>query len=647
MTRLARSLLALTAMAATLTAVVWAPATTEAQEVRRPLLIEGKSTLHQRVLTRPGARLARTAAAEDGTELPPFSVFYVYGRQGGAVEVGRSSVGPAEGWIRAERTIDWNQTLTVAFNSPVNRQRTLFFREREALDRVLADPDRATVVDRLRDEALRHASPDGPVVAVEPENVVDISRRFYLLPILQAVPHLTEEGDPQQLLQVASVTANPDVSTPERNRLAELENYSGGIVFVMDTTLSMDPYIERTRDAVGRVLARIENTPLADKFRFGLVAFRNSIKLSPRLEYVTRMVADIDEPTERARFLAQLDGLKAATVSSSSFHEEPYAGLKLALDRMPWDKVQGRFIVLVTDASGRTAGDPYSETQLGPEEIRQLAAAKGVAIFVLHLMTPVGRLDHPRARAQYQELSRWPTAQPNHFPIEAGDVNRFADTVDQLTTALLTQVSTTIGIPIGGVDPSRPRDQPPSPVVRQAELVGNAMRLAYLGRREGTRAPDVFSAWTSDRDLANVAIPSLDVRVLLTKNQLSDLSASLRLVLENGLAARTAPDTFFGLLRAAAAAAARDPREVTRLERIRDLFGEYIDGLPYESPIMRVTEDQWRQMGAIAQREFINAIEAKLRLYQEFNAQTDLWVSFDGGRNPGDAMYPIPLGALP
>jgi hypothetical protein len=52
-------------------------------------------------------------------------------------------------------------------------------------------------------------------------------------------------------------------------------------------------------------------------------------------------------------------------------------------------------------------------------------------------------------------------------------------------------------------------------------------------------------------------------------------------------------------------------------------------------------------MGAGRRREILNDIEAKLRLYEEYNRQQALWVSFDGGRNPGEAMYPVPLEALP
>src|SRR3546814_10892431 len=52
---------------------------------------------------------------------------------------------------------------------------------------------------------------------------------------------------------------------------------------------------------------------------------------------------------------------------------------------------------------------------------------------------------------------------------------------------------------------------------------GHAMRLAWLGKVEGTEAPAMFEAWASDRDFARPDVTAFSVRVLLTTNQLSDL----------------------------------------------------------------------------------------------------------------------------
>ena len=99
--------------------------------------------------------------------------------------------------------------------------------------------------------------------------------------------------------------------------------------------------------------------------------------------------------------------------------------------------------------------------------------------------------------------------------------------------------------------------------------------------------------------------------------------------------------------RGAAAAASRDPRRMAEFQRLSGAFGEYLQDLPYQSQIMEFTQEEWNNMGAGRRTEIVNALEAKLRLYEEFNRQPSLWVSFDGGRDAGEAMYPVPIDALP
>ena len=53
---------------------------------RKPLLMEGKKTLYQRVLAQPDAQLFSKPGAADGKPVPAMSLYYVYARQdaGGA-----------------------------------------------------------------------------------------------------------------------------------------------------------------------------------------------------------------------------------------------------------------------------------------------------------------------------------------------------------------------------------------------------------------------------------------------------------------------------------------------------------------------------------------------------------------------------------
>jgi hypothetical protein len=100
-------------------------------------------------------------------------------------------------------------------------------------------------------------------------------------------------------------------------------------------------------------------------------------------------------------------------------------------------------------------------------------------------------------------------------------------------------------------------------------------------------------------------------------------------------------------LRNAFAAAARGTSQAAPVDRIGSLLGEYLDGLPYRSDIMNISQDDWLAMGGIKQADILSGVEAKLRLYQEFQAQPDLWVNLAGPEHPGEAAYPVPIEALP
>ena len=623
------------------------------QAARQPLLMEGRSALFQRVILRPGARLAeRPDANAPAQPTPGFGVFYVYARQGSGadawLEIGAAQDGRTQGWVRAERTIDWKQTMVLAFNNPAGRELAMFFRDAET-PRALWLNTRGGAAEATRLREAARANTEGPVIALEPETFIDITRQFYLLPIISAQRVENEAAQEARLLEVISAPAQaapPPPADPDA-----LRNYRGAVVFVVDTTISMGPYIERTREALKRVVDRIRDTAVRDNFRFGMVAFRDHMGGNPRLEYVTRMVSLPDLAEASDAILPRLSQLAEARESNEGFDEDSLAGIKLALDEVPWQQYGGRFVILITDAGARDAKDPRSQTQMGPEEMRQLAQseAKQVAIYAIHLKTPEGRNNHARAERQYRELTRFGAAGELYYPINEGNLGQFGQTVDALTDALLAQVAAAVGRPIAGI--RAPQSAAERRISEQAEIVGTAMRLSYLGRERQQAAPDVVRSFVLDQEL-NPAEPRpekrpLDVRVLLTRNQLSDLATTLRNIIQAQAAARLSPESFFERVRAAAAATARDPRRMAEFQRLGGAFGEFFQDLPYQSQIMEFTQEEWNNMGAGRRTEIVNALEAKLRLYEEFNRQPSLWVSFDGGRNPGEAMYPVPLDALP
>jgi hypothetical protein len=177
------------------------------------------------------------------------------------------------------------------------------------------------------------------------------------------------------------------------------------------------------------------------------------------------------------------------------------------------------------------------------------------------------------------------------------------------------------------------------------------MVLAYLGRQQGVRSPPMYEAWASDLDVKNPDVKSFTVRVLLTKNQLSDLQGTLRRIVEAGEKAQLDPASFFNQLRSAAVAMGRDPSKLGQgkarnLEQA-GLMGEYLDGLPYQSQLMSLDFDAWTNMGVGQSQAILDSIKSKIALYQRFHDDVDRWTKLNPAAGDGDRVYPVPIDALP
>lgn len=639
---------------------------------RAPLLMEGKQSLYQRVLVVPGGLLYPQPGTA-GRPTTPFTAYYVYARQQTGdeqwIEVGTDRHGTIEGWLRARDALDWSQGLTVAFREPVDHDRALLFRDAETLKAIAEGRDLAHY-QRLYQAAVEgRIEPDSPVVAIQPPGKLDIRKDFYLVPILD-FRDIYVGSVQARMLQVASVplrdsesqvvkrTPRPPTKTPEDTALA---GYNAGLVFVIDSTLSMDPYIDRTREAVRKIYDTLGDAGLLGNVNFGLVAFRDSLTQVPDLEYLTRTYVTLEQGRNPGAFLQQVGDLKAARVSSEDFREDAYAGIKRAIDEMDWNGHAARYIVLITDAGPREADDPLSSTGLSARQLNELAREKGIAIFVLHLLTPATKADHAHAATLYRELSRFPGIGSLYYGVPTGDVKEFGQVLDTVAGQITMQVQ----VAAAGQRPQKPAERPPEPTANPqlAELktkiakLGYALQMRYLQKSEGGRIPRVFNAWLLDHDIRNPEKQTLDVLVLLTRDQLSELHDILQRVLQTAEEGLLSPDNFLNELKSLAATIARDPEKLGETtattagagSSLADMgfMREYIEGLPYTGEVMNLSLADWETWPAREQIAFIQRLEDKIQYYRALHDHTDLWVSLDGGPIDGDSVFPIPLEMLP
>jgi serine/threonine-protein kinase PpkA len=628
----------------------------------RPLLMAGKHSLYQRVLSVPGAQMASEPGGQARTAVVPFTAYYVYARreQGGRewLELGTDRHGSRAGWLPGADCIEWNHGLTAAFRDPAGHDRVLLLKDSDSLRRLAGQFDLAAYQQLYAEALQRQLSADSPVVAMQPPGHIDIQEDFYLVPI-----HHYEDvylgSEKARLLQVSSVplagaAASADTSA---DTSAGTRAYTAGVVFVIDSTLSMQPYIERTQEAVTTIFATLDKADLPGQVNFGLVAYRDNLAAAPGLDYLVRTYVDLDEGRDASGFFSRLESLRDASVSSQDFTEDAYAGVNQAIEAVNWSGHNARYIVLVTDAGARDADDPLSSTGLDAEHLQQMAQERGIAIFVLHLLTAATMPDQAADAEQYRRLADFPGIGSLYYGVPTGDVEEFGKVLDALAGQIAGQVqrasaNNAAPAPLAATDNAQLTE-----LQARVEKLGYALRMQYLQQTEGGELPSVFDAWLLDRDFRDPARATLDVRVLLSRDQLSDLSDVLTQVLEAAEDGLLSPQNFLSELQSLAATATRDPERLGATtsttagagNSLADLgfMREYIEDLPYTGEVMGLSLDDWQSWSTRQQIAFLNRLDEKVSYYRALHDHTDLWVSLDGGPINGDSVYPVELEQLP
>jgi serine/threonine-protein kinase PpkA len=623
---------------------------------RKPLVMAGHAEFYQRILTLPGAQL-RIEPGDDGklalSQVPTFAILYVYSRRAVGnqnwLEVSAGLDGKNTNWLRATEAQDWAVMLVMQYAPPGQRQRVLFFNDAAKLSSIVQDSQgvaKSREIVRAVD-AGRH-DPNS-IIAIEPadrQGTPTFRSKPYLMPILGSKSDEFDAGGRTMLLEVASVNSVPPAATAAKS--ANMKDLTVGVVFLIDTTSSMGPYINRVRRVVRDFYGRLEREGKLGQTSFGIVGYRNNNEGRPQLEYVAKVFQPLRPGTPPAQVLASFDMLKPATVSTHSWDEDGLFGLYTALNspEMEWSKFDARILVQISDAGMLDAGDPKAQLRnISLNNIRETADREGIAIIPIHLLTPEAERegDIAKARRQYQELGRTGDPATNKYiPIAAGDPDRLEEVLraagDKLATAISGFVENrTLG-----------RQLVPQQAPLADVLVNELFRVqqTYVGLKLGTDAPPFIRGWAADKDLGNPRNEALQVAVFLTRNQLNNLAQSLRDVLDQAKRAQLAPQSLFDQLRSLSASTAVAPaqRKADSIAEM-DLLPSYLKLLPYQSQLLRLTAQSWLDQGFSGQQATIAALDFKLQAYTDINA-ADVWIDL-GAKDRGQMVYPLPMDLLP
>ena len=632
-----------------LVALIWGvlPVDALAQQ-RRPLLLDGTQTIYERVLTRPGTTLHPAADGPVRDTYPAFQPLYVFARQGGWLEVGPSPTAVPEGWVEELATVPWKQNIVGAFTNSAGRLRQLLFDTEENLDWLMNHEALYEVQERLVAEASAGVI-DGErgVVSVEPQEFVNIKDELYLMPILdftEALHPLTY--DEILMVQVASVPKQQE-NAGAQELSSDASAFDVGIVFVLDTTQSMEPYIAATQRVLQNTIRQIEGTEIGELVNFGVIGFRDNTQAVPGLEYRTKKLMDIERrPNQSPVVNAIGEAMEVANVNSPGFNEDSLAGVEDAVDTIDWDlidgdgdKIDARYVILVTDAGPKDPRDPNARSEIGTVELQKDAEGRNIVVMTLHLRTPNGKGNHVYAAAKYRELSRF-AGREYYFPIEGGSEEAFEGVISRVVTALTDHVRLVRG--------EKTVLNPEEAGEGLVEL-GRAMQLAWLGEQKGTQVPDVIKGWLSNRAVEAPDRLAIEPRLLVTKNEMASMAQFLEDLVRFGETAQSSEQSldFFSQVRGLIADMAQNPDLLVNTDA--DTLGgamEFLDRLPYQSQVLGMSEQRWAE-SAMFRRSVIDGMRQKLAQYRKWLFDSSIWTSLYEGAPDGVHVYAMPFDVLP
>jgi len=628
--------------------------------------------------------------------------------EAGWYEIGSNSQGKIVGWMQSKDVFEWKQTMCLVYTHPEGRKPVLMFDTKSSIKDIIqsTDEERSKSVSNYYTAIDEHnITQNFAVKSIEPKRAVDIQKEFYLLPILdfEAVEFANREA---RVVKLAAVT-NARSGARDESDIRKSETYLTDaiasstviskeklkalfvdIVWVFDTTVSMRPYIKDTLDYITQAsMDMAVNQPGNVKLNFGAWGYRDSVDDIPKIGYTTKNYTP--ELTDIKDFTNILSNVKVTPVDSVDYPEDMFSGISDAMEKTVWSPNSMKLIILVGDAPSHKVGHKWNLSGQNEETLRSLANDSGISIASLHLKNPKAKKFHELAATQYRTLATNPGSSAGDaafYDVLTTDKEAFKVKINELTGTYIDNIkklrekvsSVTSSITVDVQDKNDVED---ANVAKTGELAfsdddtvldiseviskddnvsdssaaGTANRMfraamiKWIGSQTEAKAPRDIVAWAIDKDLENPDIPSLEVRLLINKRQLDSLATVLQSIIRAGFTGQIAGEDFFTSLQAATATIARDPNMVKQAKRMADtgLIPEFLEGLPYQSQLMAITNELWSSWSADEQNEFINALDAKIEAYKKIHNTPEGWIALNKGDDIDEYVYPVSLDLLP
>lgn len=620
-----------------------------------------------KVITRPSSSVyaePSDSAPIVESNVDAFTVFYVYAEQPGWFQVGKSKNGGPFGWMKDKDAILYKQNLAMEFTQPAARLPVMLFRDKDPLKKIAEAPaaQRASEAQSLLDKIKSGDLPaDFPVEAMEPNRATDSRTTPYFLPITEH-EQMQIDGREARLLRVAGVTkSRTDQSLAQSAQPAGVSSASGSaqldLVFVMDCSSSMRPMVDATIEAMRGMVSKLAgDSAVRDGLRLGFWGYRDS---KPDQDFDGSPVKNFTEELETAdAFLKTLESVEVSTNSAGDYAEDVYGGLSKAIADTKWRPDSLRCIVLVGDASAHPAGNPKNSSKTDAAQIRAEADARRIYIasYYINRDSPLAAADRQIAESQFRELAknRTTAATGEDFRlVKQSDLSALSSAFEEMSGTFAKNLSSLRSgqAPTAQPAAAKPGESVQDAAVRMANNMFSGAYVDWLARQKDTAQtpPGNVQSWVIDRDLKDPAQRPMDVVVLLRKNEVDSMAKVLDSVVTAGVRGQVTGQDFFQALQSVAASAVSSPDQIRNARNLAatGLLPEFLEGLPYESRLMKMDPATWNSLSVDSQNEILEQVRAKITFYENTLRDTSRWVAFNTGDDEDDKVAGVPLEQLP
>jgi len=502
----------------------------------------------------------------------------------------------ASGWLKQSDVILWPHREALGFRPVAGRKLAEFYRSREELQQALAGTS-LTPLSR------------------EPKG----GGQVRLLPILSRFT-MKLDGDDVDSFQVAylhSTSGSRATETVSNSSGVDLSQATLDVVFVIDTTGSMNPYIEATRRVIDVIAQRLSTSGEGAAIRFGLVGYRD---VGEADSYVTRLFCNLDVGQSLPKFQSVLNDVSAG--GGGDTQEDVMAGIKCAVRDSRWNPNAFKHLIVIGDASAHleSTGDKNSEklTLKGAVEMAQPHGREAVkSRIVMHTVRIVRTDDAEDQRQlefQFKTLANGADAPGKYFEFPAsGGEPKF---VDSLVETILRSREGLAAVVKG----ERPADTTPG-LGQLLEMVG-----ASTAESGGSEFTSGFVCET-DND-GNLA---LEPYVLVQRSQLelfdSSLDFTVKLLSTSGKRGAQRTQDLVQQIQSSTLGVSLGEK-ISGQTSLKQIL-EMASGLPIRSDVFDITIERLAAMSGADYETWLRGLQSSRSTVRSRLETTQLWFSLD------------------